>query len=154
VRRPRTWTASLKVIVTEQTYDMLKLHRMVKRCIKGTSAEVKKVEIRSGLIEETGLRGLAFFDKKTILVDEHNGNQIQLLLSILHEIFHYYFRDYNDYRATHVHDDVDPIEIRAETSARNMLKWYIENEKQLHEVINLISKIEIKKLTSMEKEEL
>ncbi len=156
MERPKKWSSNKNIYVTEKKYDMNKLHKFIKRCLKGTSADIKKVLIRKKLVDE-GYLGLALFEHKAIMIDHQNGNQIMILLTILHEIFHYYFRDCDDTRTNVEYKTIreyenDVVEQRAEKSAVNMLKWYLDHLGQLEEIVNLINKTPVKKLTNSEKD--
>jgi Zn-dependent peptidase ImmA (M78 family) len=156
MERPKKWSVDENIYVTEKRYDMFKLHRFIKRCLKGTNGDIKKILIRKDLLKE-GYHGLVLFEQKIILIDQHKDNQVMLLLTVLHEIFHAYFRDYDDNRVERdemTFDDYqnDVIEQRAEKSAINMLKWYIDNLNKLQEILELLVGIPIKKLTKSEKE--
>ena len=150
--RPKRWTSKEGLFVCEKKYDMLKLHRFIKRCVKGTSASVRKFVIKKNLLEH-GYLGLAIFHEEEIMIQE-NESQIDFLTTLLHEVFHFYFRDGDDDRDYGVVDSDDPIEIRAEKSARNMLKWYIDNEKRLLELLQLLKATKSRKLTKKERENL
>jgi hypothetical protein len=148
LKRPKTWSRKKDIFITEGSYDMEIVHKYVKRCLKGTSADVKKIKIRTGLIKE-GYLGLSVFEKKEIWLDNIKDS-ITFYITLFHEIFHNYFRDYGDERKNRPEDDF--IEFRAEKSAVNMLKWYVDNLDKLEEIKYLVAKLEIKDLTQVEKD--
>lgn len=145
--RPNRWIRSDKITISEDKYDMVKVHRFVKRSIRGTSSEIKKIKIIKNLILE-GYHGLALFDKKTILLNDED-NIILKYVTLFHEIFHFYFRDYDDNRKIEHENQLDDFkERRAEKSAVNMLLWYVKNHELFMEIQIEVAKIKKEKLTN------
>ena len=143
--RPTRWSRDKNIFITERKYDMEILHRYIKRCIKGTSADVKHVKVMNGLLDE-GYYGICIFDRKEIWVDSLECG-VTFYVTLLHEIFHYYFRDYDDNRENIPKEDF--VEFRVEKSATNMLKWYI-----VIETLKNVKQIEVQNLSQEEKDEL
>jgi len=147
-KRPKRWNRKKDIFISEGSHDMDVVHKYIKMCVKGTSADVKKIKIRTGL-EKEGYLGLCIFEKKEIWLDNIKDD-ITFYITLFHEIFHNYFRDYQDERKDRPDDDF--IEFRAEKSAVNMLKWYIDNLEKFEDIQYLVAKLEIKDLTQVEKD--
>ena len=74
--------------------------------------------------------GLSLFECNEVYVDSEM-NEEDLYITVLHEFFHYFFKDECDNRKHATFDpNKDPIERRAENSAKNMLLWYKYNQEQ------------------------
>lgn len=136
---------------------MEKIHRYIKRCLKGTSADVKLIKIRKGMLRR-GLLGLAEFESKTLYLDYNRDNRNEFFyLTLFHEIAHFFFKDYLDNREpeeSNINEENDVTELRAEKSAKHILKWYFNNPDKLKELNEIIYKIPTKKLTKLEKEDI
>lgn len=151
--RPKYWTEDESIIVDSHTYEMKYVHKYIKRCVKGTSADVKTIKIRHGLLN-AGYSGLSIFDEKTIYINAYEREYIkELYLAVFHEIFHFFFRDGDDQRNKPLDKD-DFTDRRAEKSAKNMLKWYTENPKYFREIKLILNRLPIETISNEEKEDL
>jgi Zn-dependent peptidase ImmA (M78 family) len=151
VDRPKTWSADEALTISSSKYDLKRVHSYIKRCVKGTSSDVKVVKIRRGFREKTGNLGLSAFDEKTIYLEALEDER-ELYITLLHEVFHYFFHDEKQYQDS---EEIDEhVENRAEISAINMYNWYMENPKKFREVKKIFEKLKTKKITIKEKEEL
>jgi Zn-dependent peptidase ImmA (M78 family) len=114
------------------------IHNFICNSIKGSN-EIKKIVIKKDLFKLTGLSGVCIFEKKLIYI-ANDINTRQKYLTILHEIFHYYFRDY----------DGDSVECRAENSAINTLKWYYNHISEYKEFKSLVNSLAVRFLVDDE----
>ena len=137
MKRPLKWTNDTTLTVTPKTYGMGWLHRFICDSILGKN-EIKQVKLIQDFLKLTGHSGMAVFDEHIIYV-AYDVVLEERYIALFHEIFHYYFRDY----------DGAPNETRAENSAQNLLKWYKGN-KSFYEFKCLFNEIEVGYLTNEE----
>jgi Zn-dependent peptidase ImmA (M78 family) len=129
---------------------MVWVNKFICKTLRG-SKEIRKITIKENLRALTGYCGLCLFDEESIIIAS-DMSKIEQYISVLHEIFHYYFRDYHDKRLHEEKDD--PIEERAEKSAQNVLQWYLGNEEMYQQFKSLYGKLKVTALTEEELEDL
>jgi Zn-dependent peptidase ImmA (M78 family) len=150
VRRPIKWKPSAKLTVHPDKYNMAWIHGFICKSLRG-SKEIRKITIKENLRKLTGYCGLCVFEDDAIII-AHDMSIMEQYISVLHEIFHYYFRDYHDIR---LHEQKnDPVEERAEKSAQNVLQWYICNGEYYQVFKMLYGKLKLTRLTKEELEDL
>ncbi len=150
MRRPVKWSPLEEITIHPTAYNMNWVHRFVRKSLRGTR-EIRDITIKENLRSITGYCGLCLFEDDAIIIAKDLSEREQYI-SVLHEIFHYYFRDYYDKRLHEVKDD--PVEKRAENSALNVLQWYIENPKKYEEFKKLFNKLKVTPLTQEDLEDL
>jgi hypothetical protein len=131
---------------------MIYIHNFVKQSLLHQRKEIASVQILYGLQKKTTLHAVSLFELKKIFIDGGLSKE-EAHMGFLHEIFHYYFRDVCDKRTSYV-DATDPVEIRAEISAKNMLQWYKKNKDHYNEFKLLFSKLRKRKITKNDIEEI
>jgi len=109
--------------------------------------------IKTKLQEKTGYKGFFLPDLNLIYVD-NSDSQKEFLITIFHELFHFFFHDEFDDRKKTPNYRIDPIERRAENSAKNTYGWYVENSKLLNKLLTLVSTLPVSELTSQELEDI
>lgn len=129
-----------------ERYDMVYVHKcLLNFTYKKT--ELDKVILKKNLFETSGLYGIAVFDKKEVFVDSELKED-ELYTTILHELFHYFFRDQDDDRVNHPSNpERDRVERRAENSALNMLNWYSTNDKYYQEFLTFVNSLPVRRLS-------
>ena len=100
----------------------------------------------SGLYKKTGLFGFLIDDEGKIFLAYQIPTEKEKIITLLHELFHIFFYDYNDTREN-IPEKNDKIEQRAENSAINMYNWYIKNKRQYNNFLKYVNKIPISKYT-------
>jgi hypothetical protein len=91
-------------------------------------------------------------DSEMIIYLDYEQPQEQKFISILHEFYHLYFRDYSS--TTNKDYINDEVERRAEISSLNMLAWYHKNPKFFKKFINKALNINVENITPYEHESL
>lgn len=121
--RPRVWNDDKNLYIVENKYDMNHIHHFVLRCLGEY-----KITFKKQLSRKTGMLGYCILDEGLILLDYSlTGKEKEKYITILHEIFHIFFHDDNDTREDIIENKRDPVEKRAELSAKNMYLWYKKN---------------------------
>jgi len=157
VKRPKSWTPSEELTIHPVNYKMGWVHRFICKSIKGSS-EIKNITIKKRMRELTGYCGFCLFENDAIIIAQDITEREQYI-SIFHEIFHYYFRDYYDNRIDEERNGIndekkDSVEERAENSALNLLQWYLTNSLKFKEFNYLFNKIQVSMLTKQELKDL
>jgi len=145
LKRPKKWSIKKSLTISEKKYKLIDIHHFIIRCL-GREEEDFEFFIKKGLFNKTGTYGLFIAEKHEIFLAKIQ-NEIDKHLTILHEIFHVYFRDDKDERGWEWSND-DPVEERCEKSAENMLEWYNNHPKQFSEFKGFVSTIPQGKLTN------
>jgi Zn-dependent peptidase ImmA (M78 family) len=120
-RRYKRWRNDVSLLISEDSYNMNNVHKFVMGCFK--FKKVDRIVFKHGMYKRYGLYGTMITeDESTILLDGDQPIE-QKFITCLHEIFHVYFHDYENW------DDkyYDVVEKRAEVSAMNMLVWYYKH---------------------------
>lgn len=138
MKRPVKWSNEVGLTVTPQSYNMRWVHRFICRSIEYKN-EIKIIKIKQDLLKLTKHSGMAIYDEYKIYIAQDVELDIKYI-ALFHEIFHYYFKDY----------DGSAVEQRAENSARNVLKWYRDNEREFTEFKQLFERIEVDFITDEE----
>jgi len=79
--------------------------------------------IKTNLLKKTGCTGILVSDFDQVFINKTRKNK-EFYISILHEVFHCYFKDAEDSRKKIPSYDKDPVECRAEESAQSTYRWY------------------------------
>jgi len=125
--RPAKWVNDETLMIKEKRYDMFKMHKFIIECLSGVE-KIDKIVFKKGLRRKTGDLALYIPENDMIFIDNSLSRR-KRIISLLHELFHYFFRDEDDDRErTQTSQKKDPIERRAENSAINMLQWYKKKE--------------------------
>ena len=147
MNRPYKWTIDKQLLIHPNTYRLGWIHRFVCGMLRG-EGDVQKFILKQDLMKLTGLAGICLFDEHLIFIADDIDIE-EKYISVLHEIFHHYFRDFDDERSRE-QSMRDPVEYRAENSAINMLQWYLKKPKQFSEFLELYATIKIEFLTDDE----
>lgn len=146
--RPNKFLNTEKNTIVQGKCRLAWVHKYIIKSIYGHT-DVGIMHFKETLLADTHLHGICLFDIDEIYVAK-DQSQTELYLSVLHEIFHYYFRDYQDDSWGHYENDV--VEQRAENSAKNMLQWYYKKDYEFDVFKEALTKIKISKLTNEDKE--
>jgi Zn-dependent peptidase ImmA (M78 family) len=139
--RPRTWNDDSNIFINENRYDMNHIHHFVLRCLGEY-----KITFKRQLYKKTGMLGYCILDEGLILLDcSLSGKKREKHITILHELFHIFFHDDNDTRDDDLETKKDPVEERAELSAKNMYLWYKKNPLYFNHFMEKISVSQINK---------
>jgi hypothetical protein len=147
VKRPQKWSLDKQLLIHPTTYRLGWIHRYICKTLSG-DGEIEKFVLKTELMKFTGLMGICLFEESTVFIAD-DIEQEQKYISVLHEVFHYYFRDYDDSRTRDMRM-IDPIEYRAETSAQNMYAWYLLNKNPYEKFLSLYNDIKVEFLTNDE----
>ena len=125
---------------------MHSVHNFVKSILRN-----RNIKLKYNFYNQTGFKGLCMFEENIIYVcADQDKNELEL--TMLHECFHHYFRDEHDSRKRSTKND--PVERRAEDSAKNMLMWYNSNISDYTEYKALVDGLPKSHLTKEELEDL
>lgn len=145
MQRPRKWSKNKSLLIRPSNYNMKCVRNFVNKSLLGIS-EIKQIKVKKRFLEKTNFTGLCLFECNEIFIADDIAEE-EKYITVLHEIFHYYFRDYQDYSNIDHEDENDPIEIRAEKSAKNMLQWYKTRQKEFDKFKLLVDNLSVSELT-------
>lgn len=154
MKRPKTWKGVKEArVIDSSLYDMNKVHQFIRACL--SDSHQFEFLIKTDLLKKTGLVGIVVSDLEQVFIDGSIKKK-DLYLTILHEISHCFFNDDLDSRKKIPKYNEDPVEMRAESSAENIYKWYRKkkNYSKFCEFRLLISFLPREKLSAENMEDL
>ena len=146
-RRYKRWKPDGDLIISESKYNMVNVHKFINKCFNREYVDM--IVLKNGMFKKYQLYGTVVHseDKLCIFLDAEQPIE-QRFISALHEIFHVFFHDYENW------DDkyYDIVENRAEVSAMNMLSWYYSHGRYFSTFKKNVFNLKIEELSTEDKE--
>jgi hypothetical protein len=144
-RRYKRWRPDYDLLICEQTYNMGNVHRFICDCFRLNV--VDEIVLKHGVYETFMCYGMIMDgDEKLRIILDANQPLEQMFISALHEMFHVYFHDYENWNDEHS----EMVEKRAEVSALNMLSWYHDHPRSFESFKRGLLSLKRKDLTKEE----
>jgi hypothetical protein len=144
--RPVKWSPNIDDTVDEYQYNMVNIHKFITECLNLKHCD--GIVCKNNLFNKFGLYGIIeYIDGDMIMLIDNSQPLEQKYISIFHECFHLFFRDYESNS-----EDNDDVEKRAEMSSLNTLSWYHKNQKSFTKITKKILQLPIEELNKLEKD--